>query len=141
SRGAAIAARFEGARRIGSLVALAAGGRRAHAIHRTVGEAIFAKVRDRLPRPARARAAQPALARDSSDLSPSRSARRDPRRPLRPGLLGRAIRAAGSGRRAARGAAAAERSGAHLAVLLRPAELRGASLPRPPHSVAAAPPA
>ena len=44
-----------------------------------------------------------AVARSAARLSPARGARRDPRRPLRRGFPGRAVRAAGRDRRAARG--------------------------------------
>src|SRR5438045_7878055 len=70
--------------------------------------AVPAAVRDRLPRTADPRAALPAVARSSADLSEDGSAGRAARRPVRAGLLGRAIRPAGSGGRGARGAEGAQ---------------------------------
>ena len=62
-----------------------------------------APLRRRVLAPARARGRlAAAVARSAARLSPARGARRDPRRPLRRRLLGRAVRAARGGRRAAR---------------------------------------
>ncbi len=70
-----------------------------------------------------ARAALPALARAPPGLPAHGGARRDPRRPLRPGLLRRAVRALRGGGRPPGGPQAPQgRRGAHLFERLRPAQ-------------------
>ena len=64
---------------------------------------LLAPLRRRLPPPAGARDERRALARADARLPAARGARRDPRRPVRLGHVGRAVRAAGRGRAAARG--------------------------------------
>ena len=63
-----------------------------------------------------------AVAADADVLAAPGSARRDPRRPLRRGILRRAVRVAGSGRAAARCATQAERRRVPVAVRGRSAE-------------------
>src|SRR6185295_7964525 len=87
------------------------------------GAAVSAPVRDRLPRPADARAALPAVARAAANLSAAGSARRAAGREIRAGLLGRAVRAAAGGGCDAGGAEDSQgRGGAGVAQRVRPAE-------------------
>src|SRR5260221_258841 len=81
--------------------------------------------RRRLLAPARARGAlAAAVARPPARLSPARGARRTARRPFRRRLLGRAVRAAGRHRQAARDPPPAAIGRARLAVRCRPAQPR-----------------